>query len=331
MVASRMWFLRMLGFGMLALGFIDPQISIDRDKNAVRTWDCSLSELLLSSQCLILNNIASTMNNEPHLTSNSVTQPVTTSFPQATKQQSRDASEPSLLHRSLLTQPHKVVSASGSYLFLADGRKILDGCGGAAVSTIGHGNPEVSSAVLTQMQKVSYVHTATYTTSSAEDLAHFLLYDPTSTFEHHLEKAYFVGSGSEANDSAMKLARQYFVEKGELDRTIFVARRQGYHGSTVGAMSISANVARKKQFEGVLTLSNVVHVAPAYAYQYKLDDETDVEYSKRLVRELDEEYQRLDPMNVIAFFAETVVGATTGCVPAPPGYFAGVLAGQRRI
>lgn len=122
----------------------------------------------------------------------------------------------------------------------------------------------------------------------------------------------------------MKLARQYFVEKGELNRTIFVARRQGYHGSTVGAMSISANVARKVQFEGVLTLPNVVHVAPAYAYQYKLDSETEIEYSERLVRELDEEFQRLGPENVIAFFAETVVGATTGCVTAPPGYFAGV-------
>ncbi|KAG4413318.1 hypothetical protein IFR04_013543 [Cadophora malorum] len=264
------------------------------------------------------------MNNEPHLPSNSVTQPVKTNFPQAAKQQSCDASEISLLHRSLLTRPHTVEFASGSYLFLANGRKILDGCGGAAVSIIGHGNSEVTSAVLTQMQKVSYVHTATYTTSSAEDLAHFLLHDPTSTFEHHLEKAYFVGSGSEANDSAMKLARQYFVEKGELDRTIFVARRQGYHGSTVGAMSISANVARKVQFEGVLTLPNVVHVAPAYAYQYKLDSETEVEYSERLVRELDEEFQRLGPENVIAFFAETVVGATTGCVTAPPGYFAGV-------
>jgi len=264
------------------------------------------------------------MNNEPHLPSNSVTQPVKTNFPQAAKQQSCDASEISLLHRSLLTRSHTVEFASGSYLFLANGRKILDGCGGAAVSIIGHGNSEVTSAVLTQMQKVSYVHTATYTTSSAEDLAHFLLHDPTSTFEHHLEKAYFVGSGSEANDSAMKLARQYFVEKGELNRTIFVARRQGYHGSTVGAMSISANVARKVQFEGVLTLPNVVHVAPAYAYQYKLDSETEIEYSERLVRELDEEFQRLGPENVIAFFAETVVGATTGCVTAPPGYFAGV-------
>ncbi|PVH78850.1 putative aminotransferase [Cadophora sp. DSE1049] len=235
-----------------------------------------------------------------------------------------NASEPSLLHRSLLTRPHTVVSASGSYLFLLDGRKILDGCGGAAVSIIGHSNPEVTAAVLSQMQKVSYVHTVTYTTFAAEDLAHFLLHDPTSSFEHHLEKAYFVGSGSEANDSAMKMARQYFVEKGEFDRTIFVARRQGFHGSTVGAMSISANVARKVQFEGVLTLQNVVHVAPAYAYQYKLDGETEMEYSERLVRELDEEFQRLGPQKVIAFFAETVVGATTGCVPAPVGYFAGV-------
>ncbi|KAH7417554.1 adenosylmethionine-8-amino-7-oxononanoate aminotransferase [Cadophora sp. MPI-SDFR-AT-0126] len=254
----------------------------------------------------------------------STSQPSTTILPQAAEQPKGDACEPALLHRSLVTRPHTVVSASGSYLYLLDGRQILDACGGAAVSIIGHGDPEVTAAVLSQMQKVSYVHTTIYTTSATEDLAHFLLHDPTSSSQHHLEKAYFTGSGSEANDSAMKLARQYFVEKGDLNRTIFVARRQGFHGSTVGAMSVSANVARKVQFEGVLTLPNVVHVAPAYAYQYKLDGETEMDYSKGLVRELDEEFQRLGPENVIAFFAETVVGATTGCVPAPNGYFSGV-------
>ncbi|KAL2072806.1 hypothetical protein VTL71DRAFT_12149 [Oculimacula yallundae] len=231
-----------------------------------------------------------------------------------------------LLHRSLTTKPHTVLSAAGSYLHLSSDLKILDGCGGAAVACIGHGNTEVISAVLSQMQKVSYVHTTTYTTSAAEDLATFLLHDPTSSFSHDLEKAYFVGSGSEANDSAMKLARQYFYEKGEFSRTVFVSRRQGYHGSTVGSMSISSNLARKTQFDGVLTLPNVVQVAPAYAYQYKLHSETEGEYSARLVRELDEEFRRLGPQNVIAFFAETVVGATTGCVPPPKGYFAGVRA-----
>ncbi|KAH7363826.1 putative adenosylmethionine-8-amino-7-oxononanoate aminotransferase [Rhexocercosporidium sp. MPI-PUGE-AT-0058] len=256
--------------------------------------------------------------------SKSVLGSASTDAPHTTEQSLHHSSNPFLLHRSLLNKPHTVTSASGSYLYLEDGRKILDGCGGAAVAIIGHGNQEVTAAVLAQMQKVSYVHTVTYTTSAAEDLANFLLHDPASTFQHHLEKAYFVGSGSEANDAAMKMARQYFFEKGELDRTIFVSRRQGFHGSTIGAMSVSANVARKVQYEGVLTLPNISQVAPAYAYQYKLDRETETEYSARLVEELDEEFQRLGPRKVIGFFAETIVGATTGCVPPPAGYFAAV-------
>ncbi|CZS94337.1 related to ornithine aminotransferase [Rhynchosporium agropyri] len=247
-------------------------------------------------------------------------------MPQSSSQSLSKPAEPSLFHRTLLNKPHTVESATGIYLHLSDGRKILDGCGGAVVACIGHGNQEITAAVVSQMQKISYVHTQTYTTSAAEDLATFLLNDPSSTFSHGLQKAYFVGSGSEANDSAMKLARQYFYEKGELSRTIFVSRRQSYHGSTIGSMSISGHVARKIQFDGALTLPNVTHVAPAYAYQYMFADETETEYSARLVRELDKEFLRLGPQNVVAFFAETVVGATTGCVPPPKGYFAGVRA-----
>lgn len=236
----------------------------------------------------------------------------------------KPATSPSLLHRSLLEQPHTVASASGRYLTLSDGRQILDGCGGAAVAIIGHGNAEVMAGTVAQMQKVSYIHTQSYTTSSAEDLATFLLHDPTSSFEHGLEKAYFCGSGSEANDSAMKLARQYWLEKGEGERTVFVARSQSYHGSTVGAMSISGMKGRRAPYEGCLTLGNVAHVAPAFAYRYKHDGETEGEYAARLVHELDDEFQRVGPGKVIAFVAETVVGAASGCVAAPVGYFAGV-------
>jgi adenosylmethionine-8-amino-7-oxononanoate aminotransferase len=123
-----------------------------------------------------------------------------------------------LMHRSLTALPHEVTSASGSYLHLASGASILDGCGGAEVAIIGHGNEEVLAATIAQMQKVSYVHTISYTTSSAADLANFILEVPPGGFQHGLEKAYFCGSGSEANDAGMKLARQYFFEKGESQR-----------------------------------------------------------------------------------------------------------------
>ena len=231
--------------------------------------------------------------------------------------------ERGLMHRSLTETPLEVVRASGSYLHLSSGASILDGCGGAAVAIIGHGNEEVLAATVVQMQKVSYVHTLSYTTSSAEDLANFILEVPPGGFEHGLVKAYFCGSGSEANDAAMKLARQYFYEKGEPQRKFYVARTQSYHGNSIGSMSISGMLARKVPYKDTL-LPNVSFVSPAYPYQYQHASETEQDYVERLIAELDTEFQRIGPENIISFIAEPVVGAATGCVTAPKGYFAGV-------
>lgn len=227
---------------------------------------------------------------------------------------------PALLHRSLAYQPETVTHASGLILTLSSGRTIIDACGGAAVSCLGHGNQEVIDAAMEQMHKVSYVHTGAYTTSAAEDLASTVLEHGQ---KYGLEKAFFCGSGSEAMDAALKLARQYFYEmpgRAGRGRKSFVARKQGYHGVTIGAMSVSSNLPRKVPYEPLL-LPNVSHVSPAYAYQYQHTDETEQEYVARLAKELDDEFQRLGPETVIAFVAETVVGATTGCVTPPPGYF----------
>ncbi|UNI15937.1 hypothetical protein JDV02_002421 [Purpureocillium takamizusanense] len=225
-----------------------------------------------------------------------------------------------VLHRSLLADPATVVSASGSYINLSTGQRILDGCTGAAVAIIGHGSEEVQSAVRDQMAKVSYAHTLAFTTSAAEDLADMLLRNKP----HGLCKAYFVCSGSEAMDSALKLARQYHVERGQPQRTRIVARQQAYHGNTIGAMSVGSNVARKAPYMGVLTLPNVSHVSPAYTYRSQLQGETEESYAARLVQELDHEFRSLGPENVMAFVAETVCGATLGCATAPRGYFQGV-------
>ncbi|KAF7561193.1 hypothetical protein G7046_g2954 [Stylonectria norvegica] len=235
-------------------------------------------------------------------------------------QPSPPPAEPCLLHRSLLQQPDSVVSAYGIYLTLSSGRHIMDGCAGAAVSVIGHGNRQVQAAIIDQVTKVSYVHTGAYTTDSAESLANFLLEGKP----FGLSKAYIVGSGSEAVDSAMKLARQYHVENGQPQRRMFVARRRAYHGNTIGAMSVSSNIARKAPYEGALMLENVRFVSPAYAYRGQLDSETEQDYAARLVQELDAEFQAVGPDTIVAFIAETVGGATAGCITAPKGYFEGV-------
>jgi adenosylmethionine-8-amino-7-oxononanoate aminotransferase len=160
-----------------------------------------------------------------------------------------------------------------------------------------------------------------YTTSSAEELANGLT-ELSRPFG--LTKAFFVGSGSEAMDATMKLARQYHFENGQLQRKKFVSRRQAYHGATIGAMSVSSNLPRKMPYEGALLLDNVSYVSPAYAYRGQLDSETEDQYATRLLQELDDEFQRQGPETVIAFVAETVGGATAACITPPRGYFAGV-------
>jgi adenosylmethionine-8-amino-7-oxononanoate aminotransferase len=130
---------------------------------------------------------------------------------------------------------------------------------------------------------------------------------------------YFVSGGSEAIEAALKLARQYFVEKGERERAHVIGRRQSYHGNTLGALAVGGNAWRRKQFEPLLV--KTTHVSPCYAYRGKQPGEADVAYGERLARELEEEFLRLNPQTVMAFVAETVVGATLGAVPPVPGYF----------
>ena len=234
--------------------------------------------------------------------------------------------KPALLHRSLHQQPEKVISARGVYLNLANGRVIMDASAGAAVSCLGHGNEEVLAAVTAQLRTgASYIMSLLYTTDAAEELARHLVEGPHGSGRFGLERAYFVNSGSEAMDAALKLSRQYFFEKGETQRTRFVSRLQSYHGNTVGGMNVSSYLARKMPYAN-LQLENVSWVTPAYQYQYSnwREGETEEEFARRLVEELDRHFQQLGPENVIAFIAEPLVGATSGCTPAPKGYFKGV-------
>jgi adenosylmethionine-8-amino-7-oxononanoate aminotransferase len=201
-------------------------------------------------------------------------------------------------------------------LTLADGRQIIDASGGAAVACIGHGSRRVSDAIAAQARKLAYAHTGFFTTEPAEALADLLLHDEPGGLSH----AFFVSSGSEAMEAALKLARQYFIENGEPSRTRFIARRQSYHGNTLGALGAGGHAARRAPYEPLLGAA-FSRVSPCFAYHYQGAAESTEQYVRRLAQELDDEFGRLGPETVVAFCAETVVGATAGCVTAVPGYF----------
>jgi adenosylmethionine-8-amino-7-oxononanoate aminotransferase len=220
-----------------------------------------------------------------------------------------------VLHRSSATPPI-AVSGQGIRLHLADGSEIIDGSGGAAVACLGHGNRRVAEAIGAQAGRMAYAHTGFFSSEPAEALAELVLDGAPGGLTH----AYFCSSGSEATEAALKLSRQYFLEIGQPRRTRYIARRQSYHGNTLGALAAGGNAMRRAPYAPELA-PVFSHVSPCFAYRFKQDNETDAQYLDRLAAELEAEFQRLGPQNVIAFLAEPVVGATTGCVAAVPGYF----------
>jgi len=223
----------------------------------------------------------------------------------------------SMLHRSLHDKPLRVVKAKGNWLHLEDGRVLFDSTGGAAVACLGHGDERVAAAVARQMADFSYIHSLLYTSSAAEELAK-LLVDST---HGHMTKAFIVSSGSEACEAAMKLARQYFLELPvpQPKRVNYIARKESYHGNTLGALSMSGHKLRRALFEPVL-MPSITHVSACNAYREQLEGESTEDYASRLAQELDDEFNRLGADTVIAFMAEPVVGAALGCVPAVEGY-----------
>ncbi|MGS7249830.1 aspartate aminotransferase family protein [Pseudomonas anuradhapurensis] len=220
-----------------------------------------------------------------------------------------------VLHRSFNHTYPTAVAGDGPYLIDSAGKRYLDASGGAAVSCLGHSDPEVIEAVRHQIGQLAYAHSSFFTTEVMEELADFLV----ARAPKGLESVYFVSGGSEAVETALKLARQYFVEIGQPSRKHVIARRQSYHGNTLGALAAGGNEWRRRQFEPLLI--NVSHVSPSYAYRDQLPTETVEQYAQRLGEELESEICRLGPANVMAFIAEPVVGATLGAVPAVAGYF----------
>ncbi|MGG5823748.1 aspartate aminotransferase family protein [Falsiroseomonas sp. HW251] len=224
-----------------------------------------------------------------------------------------------LLQRNLRSDPPLALSGEGIFIHDSNGKTIIDGSGGAAVACLGHGHPRVLAAMQAQMDRLSYAHTALYSCESAEQLADLVLDGEPGGLTH----LYLCSSGSEGAEAAIKLARQYHVERGEAQRTNFIARRQSYHGNTLGALAAGGNMMRRALYRPLLS-DAFHHVSPCYAWRDRRDEESDADYVARLAAELEAEFQRLGPDTVAAFMAEPVVGATLGCVTALPGYFKAV-------
>jgi len=220
-----------------------------------------------------------------------------------------------VFHRSLTQSYPVAVTGDGPYLIDSQGRRYLDACGGAAVSCLGHSDTQVIEAIRQQVGKLAYAHTSFFTTEPMEELADFLI----ARAPAGLKSVYFVSGGSEAIEAALKLARQYFIETGQPQRKHLIARRQSYHGNTLGALATGGNAWRRQQFEPLLI--DVSHVSPCYAYREQKDGESAEGLAIRLAAELEAEILRLGAENVMAFVAEPVVGATLGAVTAVPGYF----------
>lgn len=225
-----------------------------------------------------------------------------------------------VFHRHLHQTPPVAVAAQGLTIVDAEGRRYLDASGGAAVSSLGHGHPDVIAAMHAQIDRLAYTHTSFFTTAVAEELADVLVAGAPAGMEH----VYLVSGGSEAVEAALKMARQYFVEIGQPQRTHFIARRQSYHGNTLGALAVGGNAWRREPFAPLL--APATHVSACYPYREQRAQETPEQYGQRLADELEAAILAQGADRVIAFVAETVGGATAGVLTPVPGYLRAVRA-----
>ncbi|ACL59480.1 aspartate aminotransferase family protein [Methylobacterium nodulans] len=219
-----------------------------------------------------------------------------------------------ILHRQIHAPLRTATGGRGVELFDQEGRAYIDASGGAAVSCLGHGHPDVIAALHAQADRLAYAHTSFFTSEPAEALAERLVTDAPADLDY----VYFVSGGSEAVEAALKMARQYFVEIGQPGRSRIVARRQSYHGNTLGALAAGGNEWRRAQFRPLLIETH--HIDPCYAYRYQRPGESEAEYGLRAAQALEDKLLELGPETVMAFVAEPVVGATAGAVPAATGY-----------
>jgi adenosylmethionine-8-amino-7-oxononanoate aminotransferase len=219
-----------------------------------------------------------------------------------------------VFHRSTRSGLPTVVGGRGIELIAADGRRFIDACGGAAVSCLGHGHPVVTRAIARQADVIAYAHTSFFTNEPAEALADRL----AAAAPAGLNRVYFVDNGSAAVETALKMARQYHIERGAPGRTRVISRRQSYHGNTLGALAVSGNLGRRTPYEPLLFEAS--RIDPCFEYRYARIGQTAEDYGREAAAALEAEILRAGSETVMAFIAETVVGATTGAVPPAPGY-----------
>jgi len=219
-----------------------------------------------------------------------------------------------VFHREPLASLPVAVRGDGAYLVDSAGKRYLDASGGPAVSCLGHSHPKVIEAIQRQAATLPFAYSAFFSSQPMEELADMLMIDAPPG----IERAFFVGSGSEAIEAALKLARQYFLEIGQPMRRRFIARRQSYHGNTLGALAIGGNEFRRKPYEPMLVAHR--HIAPCYAYRERRHDESEEAYGKRIADELETVILDAGSETVAAFLAEPVAGATLGAAPPVPGY-----------
>lgn len=219
-----------------------------------------------------------------------------------------------VFHRQLQKILPVAERGDGPYIIDTQGRRYLDASGGAAVSCLGHSHPAVTEAIKRQIDRLPFAHSGFFTNAPSERLAEHL----ASRAPEGLDHVYYVSGGTEANETAMKLARQYFVEIGQPERHRFIARLQSYHGNTLGALALGGNMWRREPYKPLLIETS--HVPPCYAYRHRRHDESEEEYGRRTADALEAEIRRLGPESVAAFILEPVVGATCGAVPPVPGY-----------
>jgi adenosylmethionine-8-amino-7-oxononanoate aminotransferase len=219
-----------------------------------------------------------------------------------------------VFHRTTEARPPVAVRGEGIYLIDEHGRRYIDACGGAAVSCLGHGHPAIVAAMSEQAARLEYVHTGFFTSDAAEELAAMVAEMSPGT----LDRVWYTSSGSEAIEAALKLARQYHLERGETGRRHVIARQLSYHGNTLGALAAGGSAWRRAPYEPLLI--DVGLVDPCFEYRFAEPGESPESYGERAADALEKEILRLGPETVIAFVAETVVGATSGAVPPVPGY-----------
>jgi hypothetical protein len=207
----------------------------------------------------------------------------------------------------------KVAWAKGAYVYDVDGKQYIDGSGGPAVYCIGHANDEVNAAIKEQLDRIAHGYRYNFSSDALEELSAIIAKRCGDSLKHMV----YVTGGSEAVESCLKLALQYHAALGQMSRRRFIARERSWHGNTLGALSVSGFLERKRAFEG--SLLEVSRLSQANCYR-PIAGATAETAGEACAKELEDEILRVGPDNVCAFIFEPVVGAAGGCVPAPPGY-----------